>query len=293
MTVLDGFDTRRVEVDGVGIHTAVAGTGPPLLLLHGYPQHSWMWRQVAPALAERFTVVVTDLRGYGRSDKPAPDADGERYSKRTMAVEQLGVMRELGFERFSVVSHDRGARVAYRLGLDRPDVVERLVLLDIVPTGHVLTHVDLTLASSYFHWFFLATGGDVPERLLAAEPEFWIRAMIERLLAPGARISDEVMDDYVRCFGDPAMIAASCADYRSGASVDLEHDRADHDAGRRLACPTLVLWGAQGFVGRAYEPLEVWREWADDVRGHALDAGHFLPEEVPDEVVDEVLAFLA
>lgn len=292
MDGLDGFEYQRVEVDGVGIHTAVAGSGPPVLLLHGYPQHQLMWRHVAPRLAEERTVVVTDLRGYGRSDKPEPDAAGERYAKRAMAHDQLGVMRRLGFARFSVVGHDRGARVAYRLGLDHPGAVDALALLDIVPTGHVLTHVDLTLARSYFHWFFLATGGGVPERLLGAEPEFWIRTMVERLLAPGASIEPAVMDDYVACFADPATIAASCADYRSGATVDLEHDERSVAAGQRLACPTLVLWGERSFVGRAYDPLEVWRGYADDVRGRGLDAGHFLPEEVPDQVLTELLGVL-
>lgn len=292
MTGLEGFDERRVEVDGVGIHTAVAGTGPPVLLLHGYPQNRLMWRHVAPRLAEDHTVVVTDLKGYGRSDKPAPDAANQAYAKRTMAAEQLGVMRELGHERFAVVSHDRGARVGYRLALDHPEAVERLAVLDIVPTGEVLGNVDRDLATSYFHWFFLATGGDVPETLISAAPGFWIRAMITRLLAPGASIEPEVMDDYVTCFTDPATVVATCADYRSGATVDVEHDDADRAAGRRLACPTLALWGSRGFVGKAYEPLEVWGRWADDVRGGPLGSGHFLPEEVPDAVVDEVLAFL-
>lgn len=286
------FAYRRIDTGDVTISAAVAGSGPPLLLLHGYPQTHLMWRHVAPTLARDRTVVVTDLRGYGDSDKPVPDDENARYGKRSMAADQVAVMRELGFDRFDVVGHDRGARVAHRLTLDHPDAVGRLAVLDIVPTRHVLTHVDLGLASGYFHWFFLPTGGGVPERLLGAEPEFWLHAMVERLLAPGASIEPEVMGEYLRCFTAPGGIAATCADYRAAPTTDLADDEASHAEGRRVTCPTLALWGEHSFVGRTYDPLAVWREYAPDVRGAALPSGHFLPEETPERVLAELHGFL-
>ena len=289
---LPGFDYQRPQVGEVAITTAVAGSGPPLLLLHGYPQTHLMWRHIAPALAEHHTVVVTDLRGYGDSDKPAPDAAGTMYSKRTMAADQLAVMQSLGFDRFAVVAHDRGARVAHRLTLDHPEAVDRLAVLDIVPTRHVFAHADQAMATAYFHWFFLATGGGVPERLIGLDPEFWLRSMVERLLAPGATIEPEVMDEYLRCFANPAAIAASCADYRSAATIDLEHDDVDAAAGRRVTSPTLVLWGERGFVGRNYDVLSAWRDYAGDVSGRALRTGHFVPEEDPHALLAELAGFL-
>jgi len=289
---LPGFDYQRPQVGEVAITTAVAGSGPPLLLLHGYPQTHLMWRHIAPALAEHHTVVVTDLRGYGDSDKPAPDAAGTMYSKRTMAADQLAVMQSLGFDRFAVVAHDRGARVAHRLALDHPEAVDRLAVLDIVPTRHVFAHADQAMATAYFHWFFLATGGGIPERLIGLDPEFWLRSMVERLLAPGATIEPEVMDEYLRCFANPAAIAASCADYRSAATIDLEHDDVDAAAGRRVTSPTLVLWGERGFVGRNYDVLSAWRDYAGDVSGRALRTGHFVPEEDPHALLAELAGFL-
>jgi haloacetate dehalogenase len=286
------FRDERIDADGRTIHAAVGGSGDPVLLLHGYPQTHLMWRQVAPALARDHTVVVPDLRGYGASDKPTPDADNRRYAKRAMADDQLAVMRELGFERFALVGHDRGARVSHRLTLDHPEAVSRLAVLDIVPTRHVLTHVDLTLARGYFHWFLLSAGADIPETLLAGAPEFWIRTMIERLLAPGSSIEPEIMDHYVASFSDPDSIAGTTADYRAGATTDLADDEASHDAGARVTCPLLVLWGAESFVGKAYEPLAVWQEYASDVRGSALPVGHFLPEEAPEQVLAELQSFL-
>jgi haloacetate dehalogenase len=286
--VLPGFDYRRVDVDGVAINCAVAGSGPPLLLLHGYPQNHLVWRRVAPALARDHTVVVTDLRGYGDSAKPEPDEAGRVYSKRFMARDQAGLMRELGFGRFGMIGHDRGARVAHRLVLDHPEAVERLAVLDIVPTRHVFGHVSREMGLVYYHWFFLAVPNGIPEHMLAADPAFWIEAQID----PGARIEPDVMADYIRCFSDPGTIAGSCADYRAAASTDLTDDDESFTAGQKIACPVLVLWGSQGFVGRAYEPLTVWREYAADVRGTALPAGHFLPEQAPDLVLKALADFL-
>jgi haloacetate dehalogenase len=286
---LPGFEYRRVDVGGVAINCAVAGSGLPVLLLHGYPQNHLAWRRVAPGLARDHTVVVTDLRGYGDSDKPKPDKEGRLYSKRLMAQDQVEVMSDLGFRRFGLVGHDRGARVAQRLALDHPEAVERLAVLDIVPIRHVFDHVSREMGLAYYHWFFLAVPHGIPEHMLAATPGFWIEAQID----PGARIEPDVMADYVRCFSDPGTIAASCADYRAAASTDLADDDGSFDAGQKISCPVLVLWGGRGFVGQAYEPLSIWREYAADVRGAALAAGHFLPEESPDLVLERLADFLA
>jgi haloacetate dehalogenase len=285
---LPGFDYRRVDVADVTINCAVAGSGPPLLLLHGYPQNHLIWRQVAPGLASDHTVVVADLRGYGDSAKPEPDEAGRVYSKRFMARDQVGLMRELGFGRFGLVGHDRGARVAQRLVLDHPETVERLAVLDIVPTRHIFRHVSREMGLAYYHWFFLPQLNGIPEHLIAADPAFWLGSQ----LGTHVHIEPEVMADYVRCFSDPGTIAGSCADYRAAASTDLADDEESFAAGQKIGCPVLVLWGTQGFVGRAYEPLSVWQEYADDVRGTALPTGHFLPEEAPDLVLKALAGFL-
>jgi haloacetate dehalogenase len=287
-----GFEYQRVDVAGVPVNCAVAGSGPPVLLLHGYPQNHLMWRRVAPALARDHTVVLADLRGYGDSGKPAPDAAGLVYAKRSMAGDQVGLMRRLGFGSFQLAAHDRGARVAHRLALDHPAAVTRLAVLDIVPTRHVFGTVTRDMALAYYHWFFLAAGNGVPERMIAADPGYWVRALTGPLLGRGARLDPDAMTDYIRCFADPGTIAGSCADYRSAAGVDLAHDEESFTAGLRVQCPVLVLWGAQGFVGRGYDPLAVWRQYATDVRGQALPTGHFLPEEAPEAVTAALRDFL-
>jgi haloacetate dehalogenase len=289
---LAGFEYRQMDIEGVMVSHAIAGSGPPLLLLHGYPENHLMWRHVAPVLAEDHTVVLADLRGYGDSGKPAADAAGLVYSKRSMARDQAGLMRKLGFTQFALIGHDRGARVAHRLVLDHPGIVTALAVLDIVPTRHVLGHVTRAMATAYYHWFFLSTGHGIPERLIGADPGFWVRSLMGPLLGPGASIEPPVMDDYVRCFADPRTIAASCADYRAAASTDLVHDEETFAAGQKLECPVLALWGTQAFVGRGYEPLSVWQQYATDVRGAALPTGHFLPEEAPGLVIAALRDFL-
>jgi haloacetate dehalogenase len=290
--LLPGFEYRRVDVAGVTVNCAIAGSGEPVLLLHGYPENHLMWHQVAPALTREHTVVLADLRGYGDSGKPAPDTAGGVYSKRAMARDQVGLMRQLGFGQFQLVGHDRGARVSHRLVLDHPGAVTRLAVLDIVPTRHILHHVTRSMAMAYYHWFFLPARNGIPEHMIGADPEFWVRSIVGPLLGPGASLDQAVMDDYVRCFSDPRTIAGSCADYRSAASTDLADDDESFAAGQRIGCPVLVLWGERGFVGREYEPLTVWREYATDVRGHALPTGHFVPEEAPDPVIEALLNFL-
>jgi haloacetate dehalogenase len=278
--VLPGFDYRKVVVEGATINCAIRGAGPPLLLLHGYPQNHLIWRDVAPALAEDHTVVLADLRGYGDSGKPAPDKAGVVYSKRSMARDQVGLMRRLGFGQFQLASHDRGARVGHRLVLDHPGAVTRFAILDILPTRHVLLNITNATAAANYQWFFLATGNGIPERMIAADPGFWVRSFTGQYLGEGKSIEPEVMEDYIRCFRDPGTVTGSCADWRSALGIDLAHDDETFAAGQRVECPVLVLWGTQSMA----DPLGIWRQYAPDVRGDALPTGHFLPEEAPDLV---------
>jgi haloacetate dehalogenase len=284
-----GFELRRIPTPGAEISCAVGGSGPPLLLLHGFPQTRAIWHEVAPRLAGRFTVVAADLRGYGDSSRPATDARHEPYSKRAMALDQVELMRALGFERFSVAGHDRGGRVAHRLARDHPERVERLAVLDISPTLKMYRATDLRFATLYYHWFFLIQPFDLPERLIGADPDYYL---MKKLGAWGTRelpFAPAALEEYRRCFRDPAAIHAMCEDYRASATIDLEHDRAD--AGVKLACPLLVLWGANGVVHRCFRPLEDWGEVAADVRGEALPGGHYLAEELPDATAERLLAF--
>ncbi len=287
-----GFRTIDVDAGGINIHARIGGSGPPVLLLHGYPQTHVMWHRVAPRLARTHTVVVADLRGYGDSDKPEAGPDHFEYSKRAMAQDQVRLMAALGFDRFSAVGHDRGARVVHRMCLDHPDAVERAAVLDIVPTLHIFTHVDRALATTYYHWFFLAQEPDLPERLIAADPGFYLRTSIERWSAGAFPFDPLAVEAYVRWFDHPAAISATCEDYRAGASIDLEHDTADREAGNRARCPVLALWGLRGFVGRNYDVLSIWRDYADDVRGSGLHCAHFVPEEEADATVEALLEFL-
>lgn len=286
-----GFQTDRFKTpDGAEIFYRVGGSGPPLLLLHGYPQTNIMWHRLAPQLSQRFTVVCPDLRGYGNSAKPSGGPDHSEYAKRTMAMDQVALMRHLGFHRFSVAGHDRGARVTHRLALDHPDRVQRAAVLDIIPTRAVFRLIDQQMATAYYHWFFLIQPGGLPEKMIGADPDFYL----QRTLQSWSRIPDAfdpaAVAEYLRCFRDPACIHATCEDYRAGASIDLEHDEADFGK-RRIACPLLVLWGSRGHVGKAYDVLAVWRDYADDVTGQAIDCGHFLPEEAAETTLSAMEHF--
>ena len=289
--MLTDFESMQVPVGNVDIHVRVAGDGPPLLLLHGYPQTHVMWHKIAPRLAEEFTVVLADLRGYGDSSKP-PGGDGHaNYSKRAMARDQVEVMRALGFGRFAVAGHDRGGRVVHRMALDHPEAVERAAVLDIAPTLTMYERTDMTFATAYYHWFFLIQPADLPERMIGADPGFYLERKIGAWSRTDGCFDPAALAEYKRCFCNAEAIHATCEDYRAAASVDLEHDRADLD--RRIECPLLVLWGARGVIERCYDALSVWRERARMVQGRALPCGHFLAEEAPDETLAELRAFFS
>lgn len=284
-----GFTTARVATEGAAIHVTTGGKGPPLLLLHGYPQTHVMWHKLAPQLAERFTVICPDLRGYGDSEKPPGGPDHAGYSKRAMAADQVQVMRKLGFSRFQAVGHDRGARVLHRMCLDHTASVERAAVLDIIPTTEVFARTDKALATYYYHWFFLIQPYDLPERLIGGAPDYFLDRIFRSLGRDGV-FAAEAVAEYKRCFRDPATIHSTCEDYRAAATIDLADDAAD--AARKIECPLLVLWGRDGVVGRLYDPLTIWRGKATDVRGEALPCGHFLPEEAPEETLRALDAFL-
>ena len=284
------FTQSRIATPGASLNLRRGGDGPPLLLLHGFPQTHAMWHAVAPRLATRFHLVMPDLRGYGDSDQPQASPDHFTYSKRAMADDMVALMQALGFERFLVAGHDRGARVAHRLLLDHPECVARACVMDIVPTRHLFLHTDQIFATAYYHWFFLIQPDGLPERMIGADPGWYLRECLRRWAAPDASFDARAVAEYARCYARPETIHSACEDYRAGASIDLEHDAAS--SAQRIACPLLVLWGSRGFVHRHYDVLEVWRQYASDVRGRALDCGHFLPEERPLDVADELLAFM-
>jgi haloacetate dehalogenase len=290
--MFERFRLETIEVGEIRVRARIGGEGPPLLLLHGNPQTHVMWHRVAPPLAERFTVVAPDLRGYGMTSKPASSPDHSTYSKRAMGDDQIGLMAGLGHERFSVAGHDRGARVGYRLALDHPEVVERLAVLDIVPTGEAFYRGGREFGLSLYHWFFLAQPAPLPERLIGADPDWFWRWHTTR--GPDTSFFDpEAVEDYLACFRDPETIRGMCEDYRAGAGIDFEHDLADMGAGNRIECPVLVLWGARAKLAEWYDMLELWRGWAGDVRGRALACGHYLAEEAPVETAEELSGFFS
>ena len=293
-TLFPGFRSQHITVaPGVDIHAIVGGSGAPLLLLHGHPQTHAIWHRVAPALAQQFTVVACDLRGYGDSSKPAGDPDHANYSKRTMALDVVTVMRALGFEAFSVLAHDRGARVAHRLAADHPQAVLKMALLDIAPTLAMYAQTGEEFARAYWHWFFLIQPSPLPERLIEADPAAYAVDVMGRR-SGGLKVFDpRALAEYQRCLALPGTAHGICEDYRAAAGIDLEHDRADRDAGKRLAMPLLVLWGEQGVVHRCFDPLKEWRQVADDVQGGTLPCGHYIAEEAPDALLERVLPFLA
>ena len=284
-----GFKRSSVKTSGANINFVTAGSGPPLLLVHGYPQTHIEWRDVAPRLAKQFTVVAADLRGYGDSSKPEGGENHVNYSKRAMAQDLVDLMAGQGFQKFTLVGHDRGGRVAHRLALDHPDRLTKLVILDIVPTYKVLHSVTNELATANFHWWFLTQKAPLPETLIANSSEVWLRSRFERI--PPGILSKEAFAEYLRAFRLPGAIHASCEDYRAGATIDLDHDGADLD--RKISCPLLVLWGARGAWPKLYDVLEVWKAQGTNVTGKEMPTGHFIAEEKPDMLLEELHTFLS
>ncbi|MGE1175904.1 alpha/beta fold hydrolase [Pseudomonas sp. BW7P1] len=287
-----GFVKDQRHVNGVDINYRVGGSGPGLLLLHGHPQTHVIWHKIAEHLAEHFTVVAADLRGYGDSSRPPADERHVHYCKREMARDNVELMRALGFTRFSILAHDRGARVAHRLALDHPATVQRMVLLDIAPTLAMYSQTDEAFARAYWHWFFLIRPAPLPETLIEADPEGYLRSVMGSRSAGLKPFTDDAFAEYLRCLSQPGSARGICEDYRASAGIDLEHDRADLAAHHHLSLPLLVLWGAEGTVGRCFDPLREWQQVATDVRGKSLPAGHYLAEEVPELLLTEVLPFL-
>ena len=285
------FTQKRIHANGVEIHALIGGSGPPLLLLHGYPQSHLIWHRVAPELAKTFTVIVTDLRGYGLSAKPPGLPDHSNYSKREMARDQVEVMHQLGFDSFHLCGHDRGGRVAHRLTMDHPQAVKKLMLLDISPTLTMYEQTNMDFARSYWWWFWLIQPTPFPESMVAGAPETFLKKKIGWGHGGLTPFTDETYAAYLSYVSDPATMHAMCEDYRAAASIDLEHDRADRAAERTITCPVNVLWGEFGVVNRCFKPLDDWRAVADDVRGRTVPCGHYIPEEVPEALLAEMLVF--
>jgi haloacetate dehalogenase len=291
-----GFRRAQIKTTGATINVVHGGKGSPVLLLHGIPETHVLWRKVAPVLAQNFTLVIADLRGYGDSSKPPGGADHFGYSKRAMAQDQVEVLEHLGFQKFAVVGHDRGGRVAHRMALDHSDRVTRLAILDIVPTYKCYQTVNQDFATVFFHWFLLVQPPPFPETMLGNSAELFLKTMLFRLGGEAPReglpewVDQPAYNEYLRCFRDPAAIRALCEDYRAAASIDLAHDKADLD--KKIECPFLVLWSEKGPFHRMYDVLQTWKERSSQVSGKALPTGHFLPEQVPDQLIAELKPFL-
>jgi haloacetate dehalogenase len=288
--MFDGFDEFDITTTETQIHGRVGGSGPPVLLLHGMPETHLMWHRVAPRLVEHFTVVATDLRGYGASGTPASTPDHQPYTMRALARDQVEVMARLGYDRFDLVGHDRGARCAYRLAIDHPDAVGHLTVLDIVPTGEAFRLADAEFSLGFWIWTFLAAPAPVPERFIAGAPEVIVDHMLDALSEVPDSFPADVRAQYVAQFEDMSHIHAICEQYRAAATLDRANDDADSE-GHPIKCPVLALWSERGAVAEWYEPLDIWREWAGDVRGGPLPSGHFIPEELPEQLADAIVAF--
>ena len=289
-SLMEGFERRRIAGKGAEIEVAIAGSGPPLLLLHGNPLSLVSWHKIAPSLARDFTVVATDLRGYGDSEKPDGGDDHSAYTFRAMSEDNVEVMRALGFDRFAVAGHDRGARVGFRMALDHPDKVERLAALDIVPTHHLLTNITLGWGLESYHWFFMAQKAPFPEKLITADLDYYMRYKLNKKGVGLDIFTPEAMAEYIRCT-TPEQIHAICEDYRATVTLDFAMDSADFGK-KKIACPVLALWGSNSHVGRHFDSMKAWGEWADDLRGYAVPTGHYPAEHRPDLVYDAFWRFL-
>lgn len=290
--MFEQFIQKQAHVNDVMINYRVGGNGPGLLLLHGHPQTHIMWHKVVDKLANHFTVVAADLRGYGDSSKPEASVDHMAYSKRVMATDMLELMKTIGFEQFSVLAHDRGARVAHRLGLDHSESVKRMVFLDIAPTLAMYENTTETFARAYWHWFFLIRPAPFPEKLIQSDPELYLKSVMGTRSAGMAPFTTEALGEYLRCLSLPGTATAICEDYRAAANIDLEHDREDRHNDKKLEAPLLVIWGENGAVGHCFEPMALWHLVASNVQGKPLPCGHYIAEELPDRLLQEALAHL-
>lgn len=282
------FKQDVIEVNGVNINYKIGGKGEPLLLLHGYPQSHVLWRKIAPLFAENYTVICSDLRGYGDSDKPQSDKKHLTYSKKTMGLDQNELMKKLGFNEYFLVGHDRGGRVAHRMAIDFKENIKKVSVLDIVPTSHVFKNTNAILAKRYYHWFFLIQSYPLPETMIGNDPEYYMRSKLQMWGANNEYLTEEIIQEYLRCFTTET-IQASCEDYRAGASIDLVHHEEDFD--KKISCPLQVLWGSKATLEELYDPIKVWKEWALNVEGQSIDCGHFLPEESPIETYNAIINF--
>lgn len=289
MGLFAGFETFDIDVEGVTIHGVKGGEGPPLLLLHGYPQTHVMWHKVAPELAKTYTLIIPDLRGYGRSSKPESKADFSNQSKRAMAADMVGVMRHFGFEQFFVGSHDRGSRVAHRMALDWPDAVKKLAVLDIAPTREMYANTSDGFARAYWHWFFLIQKAPFPEQMILADPKAYLLGKFNMGAAKLSPFTEETIAAYIEGVSELNTIRCACDDYRAAATIDIAHDNADGD--RKVECPMLALWGKNGVIEAHFDCLVLWRQRAKDVTGEAIEAGHYIAEEKPDEVIRHFQTF--
>jgi len=289
--LFDQFDVFDIDCDGINVHGVIGGDGPPLLLLHGYPQTHAMWHKVAPMLAQHYRVIAADLRGYGLSGKPPTDANHSPYSKRAMAVDLITMMAHFGHSEFRVVAHDRGARVAHRMAMDWPDRVMEVLLLDIAPTREMYALADTAFARAYWHWYFLITPAPFPEKLIEGDPKhFWL-SKCGGGSAGLSPFSEAALNEYLTCFADPQVIHASCEDYRAAITIDIEHDDADGE--RKVTCPLQVIWGKRGVIEQCFDALSLWRQRADNVSGFSLPGGHYLAEELPEEVYQSICNFFS
>ena len=289
--MIDKFKEKKIKTSGAKINVKIAGNGPPVLFLHGYPQTHMIWHKVAPELSRHYTVVLTDLRGYGDSSKPKSDIDHSVYSKREMALDQIEVMHDFGFKKFSVVGHDRGARVAHRMLIDHKNSIKKAVVMDIVPTLTMYEETNRDFAYNYYHWFFLTQPFDLPEKLIGMDPKYYLQKKIKSWGRNKDFITQEAFKEYLRCFSNPETIHASCEDYRASNTIDLQHDK--YDYGTKTDIPLLVLWGSDAFVGSHYNVLDVWKKYANNVKGKSLPGGHYIPEEAPKETIKALMDFLS
>ena len=291
--LLADFESLTFEVNGIEVAGHVGGSGSPLLLLHGHPQTRAIWHKVAPELMKHHTLVMTDLRGYGDSSKPQGTPDHSNYSKRVMAQDQVEVMKQLGFDRFDILAHDRGARVAHRLAMDHADSVSRLIMLDIAPTLAMYEKANNAFARAYWHWFFLIQPSPMPERLIEADPAAYIRDLMGRRSAGLTPFDPLALAEYMRCIALPGAAHGMCEDYRAAAGIDLIHDREDIAAGKKLVMPTMVLWGEEGVIHQCFKPLQEWQAIAKDVVGEPVPCGHYISEEAPEILLQKIIPFLS